>query len=54
MVELQYINYSSVVFISSLAGNLADKGNGAYSVSKALLNGICKVMALELAPKKIG
>lgn len=45
---------SSIVFISSIAGNLiADKGNGAYAASKAALNGICKVMAIELAPQKI-
>jgi NAD(P)-dependent dehydrogenase (short-subunit alcohol dehydrogenase family) len=45
---------SSIVIISSIAGNLiADKGNGAYAASKAALNGICKVMAVELAPQKI-
>jgi NAD(P)-dependent dehydrogenase (short-subunit alcohol dehydrogenase family) len=44
---------SSIVFISSLAGIIASKGNGAYSASKSALNGIAKVMALELAPKNI-
>lgn len=45
---------SSIVFMSSIAGNfLADKGNGAYAASKAALNGICKVMALELSSQKI-
>jgi NAD(P)-dependent dehydrogenase (short-subunit alcohol dehydrogenase family) len=40
--------------MSSIAGNfLADKGNGAYAASKAALNGICKVMALELSSQKI-
>lgn len=44
----------SIVFMSSIAGNfLADKGNGAYAASKAALNGICKVMALEFANQKI-
>jgi NAD(P)-dependent dehydrogenase (short-subunit alcohol dehydrogenase family) len=44
----------SIIFMSSIAGNfLADKGNGAYAASKAALNGITKVMALELAPQKI-
>jgi NAD(P)-dependent dehydrogenase (short-subunit alcohol dehydrogenase family) len=45
---------SSIVFMSSIAGNfLADKGNGAYAASKAALNGICKVMALELSSQKV-
>ena len=44
---------SSIVFISSLAGIIALKGNGAYSASKSALNGMAKVMALELAPKNI-
>ncbi len=44
----------SIVFMSSIAGNfLADKGNGAYAASKSALNGICKVMALELSSQKI-
>jgi NAD(P)-dependent dehydrogenase (short-subunit alcohol dehydrogenase family) len=44
----------SIIFMSSIAGNfLADKGNGAYAGSKAALNGICKVMALEFASQKI-
>jgi NAD(P)-dependent dehydrogenase (short-subunit alcohol dehydrogenase family) len=44
----------SIIFMSSIAGNfLADKGNGAYAASKAALNGICKVMALEFASQKI-
>jgi NAD(P)-dependent dehydrogenase (short-subunit alcohol dehydrogenase family) len=45
---------SSIVFISSIAGNyVADIGNGIYSASKGALNGIQKVMCLELAPQKI-
>lgn len=47
-------NNSSIVFISSIAGNvIGNKGNGAYAASKAALNGICKVMAIELASQKI-
>lgn len=45
---------ASIVFISSIAGNvIVNKGNGSYAASKAALNGICKVMALELAAQKI-
>lgn len=45
---------SSIVFISSLAGNvISTKGNGAYSASKSALTAITKTMALELAHKKI-
>jgi NAD(P)-dependent dehydrogenase (short-subunit alcohol dehydrogenase family) len=55
VIKLKKINKnSSIVFMSSIAGNfLADKGNGAYAASKAALNGICKVMALELSSQKI-
>lgn len=45
---------SSIVFVSSLAGNIiASKGNSAYSASKAALSGIARVMALELASRHI-
>jgi len=45
---------SSIVFISSLAGNvIVSKGNAAYSASKSALTSIAKTMALELASKKI-
>jgi NAD(P)-dependent dehydrogenase (short-subunit alcohol dehydrogenase family) len=44
----------SIVFMSSIAGNnTASKGNGDYAASKAALNGICKVMAIEFAAQKI-
>jgi len=47
-------NKASIVFISSIAGNLiGSKGKCAYSASKSALNGISKVMALELASQKI-
>lgn len=45
---------SSIVFISSLAGNvIVSKGNAAYGASKSALTSIAKTMALELASKKI-
>lgn len=45
---------SSVVFISSLAGNvIVSKGNAAYSASKSALTAIAKTMALELVSKRI-
>lgn len=44
----------SVVFLTSVNGvYTAVKGFGAYAGSKAALNSICKVMALEYASKKI-
>jgi NAD(P)-dependent dehydrogenase (short-subunit alcohol dehydrogenase family) len=47
-------NSAAVVFISSIGGNLVGtKGNSMYSASKAGLNGAQKVIALELADKKI-
>jgi NAD(P)-dependent dehydrogenase (short-subunit alcohol dehydrogenase family) len=54
-IKLKKINKNgSIVFMSSIAGNfLADKGNGAYAASKAAINGICKVMAIEFASQKI-
>lgn len=43
---------SSIVFISSLAGNvIASKGNSAYCASKTALTGLAKVLALELAAR---
>ncbi len=45
---------ASVVFISSIGGNLIGHvGNAAYSASKGAINGIVKVLALELAPRGI-
>ena len=47
-------NGGSIVFISSIAGNLVgQKGNGIYSASKGALNGIMKVMCVELSNQKI-
>lgn len=45
---------SSIVFISSLAGNvITSKGNASYSASKSAITAVANTMALELAPKKI-
>lgn len=42
---------SSIVFISSISGvKVSLVGNSIYSASKGAINGICKGMALELAP----
>lgn len=47
-------NGGSVVFISSIGGNFVSSvGNCIYGASKASLNSMVKVCALELAPKKI-
>lgn len=45
---------SSLVFISSVAsGLLPYKGQGVYAASKGALSAYAKVLALELAPRKI-
>ncbi|WP_346316660.1 SDR family oxidoreductase [Chitinophaga sp. YIM B06452] len=45
---------ASIVFLSSVNGTYtAVKGFGAYAGSKAALNSVCKVMALEYAAKNI-
>jgi NAD(P)-dependent dehydrogenase (short-subunit alcohol dehydrogenase family) len=45
---------SSIVFISSLAGNvIASKGNSAYCASKSAISGLVKVLALEQASRQI-
>lgn len=47
-------NDSSILFISSISGPIiGSKGNLMYSASKSAINGIVKVLALELAEKKI-
>jgi NAD(P)-dependent dehydrogenase (short-subunit alcohol dehydrogenase family) len=47
-------NGGSVVYISSIAGNVsATIGNAMYSASKSALQATVKVLALELASKKI-
>ena len=48
------LNDSSILFISSISGPIiGSKGNMMYSASKSAVNGIVKVLALELAEKKI-
>jgi NAD(P)-dependent dehydrogenase (short-subunit alcohol dehydrogenase family) len=48
------LNGSSILFISSISGPIiGSKGNMMYSASKSAVNGIIKVLALELADKKI-
>lgn len=44
---------SSIVFISSIAVFQSSLGDGVYSASKGAINAFSKVLALELAPKKI-
>ena len=44
---------SSIVFISSVASTKAYLGNSVYSTSKGAVNSFSKVLALELAPRKI-
>ncbi len=47
-------NNAAITFISSISGNLiGSKGNLMYSASKSAVNGIIRVLALELAEKKI-
>ncbi len=52
--EKKFLKSSSIVFISSISGNLVTStANAAYCASKSALNGIAKGMALELAPSGI-
>lgn len=44
---------SSIVFISSIASTKAYLGNSIYSTSKGAINSFSKVLALELAQRKI-
>ena len=44
---------ASVVFISSIATSYAAMGNAIYAASKGAVNSFAKVLALELAPRKI-
>jgi len=41
----------SIVFISTIASQFGAKGFGAYSASKAALDGLMKSLAVELAPE---
>jgi NAD(P)-dependent dehydrogenase (short-subunit alcohol dehydrogenase family) len=44
---------SSVILISSISAIRGAKGNGLYAITKAALDGICKVYANELSSKLI-
>lgn len=44
---------ASILFISSIASQRPRIGNAIYSASKGAVNSYMKVLALELAPKKI-
>ena len=45
---------ASIVFVSSVDGpRIVHMGNSAYSASKSALVGMCRNMAIDLAPKKI-
>ena len=46
-------NNASVVFISSIASKYSSIGNSVYSASKAGLNSYAKILAKEIANKKI-
>lgn len=54
LLKLKKINKSgSIVFISSISTDYADKGNAIYAASKGALNSFSKVLALELSSKNI-
>lgn len=44
---------ASIIFLSSIAGELGMKGNSLYSSTKAALNSTTKVLAAELSSQKI-
>ena len=54
LLKLKKINKSgSIVFISSISTNYADKGNSIYAASKGAINSFSKVLALELSTQFI-
>lgn len=42
-----------IVMVTSIHGERVEVGTGAYAMAKAALNQLCRVLALELAPRKI-
>ena len=46
-------NFASIVFISSISSIYATVSNALYASSKGAINSLVKVLALELAPKRI-
>ena len=54
LVKKKKINKeASIVFISSISSTYATVSNALYASSKGAINSLVKVLALELAPKKI-
>jgi NAD(P)-dependent dehydrogenase (short-subunit alcohol dehydrogenase family) len=54
LLKTKKINKSgSIVFISSISTNYADKGNSIYAASKGAINSFSKVLALELSTQFI-
>lgn len=43
-------NLNNIVFISSLAGLMGEKGNSIYSLTKGALDGLMRSLAAELSP----
>ncbi|CAG8867881.1 3-oxoacyl-[acyl-carrier-protein] reductase FabG [Pseudomonas fluorescens] len=46
-------NGGSIVFISSISAHIGVRGVGAYSASKAAVEGLARSLSIELAPRKI-
>jgi len=44
---------SSIIFMSSVAGQRGQAGMSIYSAAKAAIDGMCKSLAVEFAPRKI-
>lgn len=54
LLKLKRINKdASIIFISSIAGEMGMKGNAIYSSTKAALNSTTKVLASELSSQRI-
>ena len=51
--DMKKKEYGKIVFVSSLYGIVSRERRIAYSSSKNALNGLCKSLALELAPHNI-
>lgn len=49
----QVASPSSLVFVGSVWSNLSRRDKSAYIVSKSALEGLCRALAVELAPMKI-
>lgn len=53
LVKRKVNKAASIVFISSISSNYATVSNSLYASSKGAVNSLVRVLALELAPKKI-